>query len=376
MKQASLLITLCALLCLSASAQTTTVEKNDKRITITTTKVDENGKAVTETWIAEGDKPEEILGKMNVSPETLQNIEIKDQSNDGKGERIFFYRKAGDKTAVEGTMNDEPPTTGSGDSGKDNIEKIIIINGKVDGSDNADSKQWHEKICQMHGGPTSASVWVNGKNDNTNCVALGVYVTNYGPGGESKISSLIDKGGAQEAGLLAGDIIKKVDQYDITDFPSLREALSHYQAGDVVTVRYVRGDKNQKARAELKDWAQLPGFEWRARTDCGNKKTQEEDKVLNETPKNTSNVQPLELQDAKIYPNPTDGVFALSFHSEPGPVSIAIADVNGKVVYQENNDNTTGTYNHDIDLKGLPRGNYILSVHQGDKVFTQQISKQ
>ncbi len=377
MKQASLLITFCTLLCLSAAAQTTTVEKNDKRISITTTKVDENGKAVTETWIAEGDNPQEILQKMEVNQEVLQNIEIKDQSKDANGERLFLYRKAGDNAAVEGNLIDKEISIDNAAPGDNNYEKIIIIKDNGTGNNDADTKIRHEKICRVYGNPTSAEVWVQNKNDNNNCAALGVYVTNYGTGGESKISGLIDKGGAQEAGLKEGDVITKVDQYDITDFPSLREALSHYQPGDVVTVRYVRDDKNQKTRAELKDWAQLPGFEWRARTDCGqNNVKEEENQPINEVVPGVSEIHPLELQNAKVFPNPTDGVFALSFQAESGPVSISIADVNGKVVYQEKNDNATGSYNRDIDLKGLPLGNYVISVRQGDKVFTQQISKQ
>ncbi len=377
MKQASLLITFCTLLCLSAAAQTTTVEKNDKRISITTTKVDENGKAVTETWIAEGANPQEILQKMEVNQEVLQNIEIKDQSKDANGERIFVYRKAGDKAPVEGVSNDQNISIDNASSGDHNIEKVIIINDNSTGNNDTDTKIRHEKICRVYGNPTSAEVWVQNKNDNNNCAALGVYVTNYGQGGESKISGLIDKGGAQEAGLKEGDVITKVDQYDITDFPSLREAISHYQPGDVVTVRYIRDDKNQKTRAELKDWAQLPGFEWRARTDCGQANVKEEEnQPINEVVPATSEIHQLELQDARIFPNPTDGVFALSFRSEPGPVSISIADVTGKVVYRENNDNSTGFYNKNIDLKGLPLGNYVIAVHQGEKVYTQQISKQ
>jgi membrane-associated protease RseP (regulator of RpoE activity) len=204
-----------------------------------------------------------------------------------------------------------------------------------------------------------------------------VYVTNYEDGGESKISGLIEQGGAQEAGLLEGDVIIKINEYDVTDFPSLRLALSHFQPGDVVTVRYVRNDKNQKARVELKDWAVLPGFEWRARTDCGDKEIKEEEvEPINEIVPGISEVQPLKLQDAKVFPNPTEGVFAFAFHTEPGPLTVSITDVNGKVVYSENEDNETGSYSQEIDLEGLPHGNYIITVTQGDRVYTNQISKQ
>ena len=160
----------------------------------------------------------------------------------------------------------------------------------------------------------------------------------------------------------------------------MHEALSHFQPGDVVKVQYIRDDKNYKVKVELRDWAQLPGHEWRARTDCGNPMKEE---VIDESKldpgeglSGIANSQSLQLEDARIFPNPTEGVFALSFKTAAGPVEISITDVNGKVVYHENNDNATGSYNRDIDLKGMPQGNYIISVSQGSKVFTQQLSKQ
>ncbi len=376
MKQASLLIILCALFSLSAAAQTTTIEKNAKRITITTTKVDENGKAATETWIAEGDQPEKILENMAINPEVLQKMNIENQANPANGERLFLFRNAGDKTAIEGTLSgdavkvikDVDPKTG-------NVESVTIIN------DNKNPKEGKifEKISRFHGYPAYAEVWARGHHENSNCAALGVYVNNDDIEGGSRINSLIDKGGAQEAGLKEGDVIKKIEEFDISDFPSLHLALSHFQPGDIVTVRFVRGDKNQKARVELKDWAQLPGHEWRARTDCGHDPGKEEDKPIDKVINGSAGkpiIEPLELHDAMIFPNPTEGVFAFSFRTEPGPIAISITDVNGKVVYHENNDNTSGLYNREIDLKGLSQGNYIISVNQGDKVFTEQISKQ
>ncbi len=368
MKQVSLLIALCALLSMSASAQTTTVDKKEKRITITTTKVDENGKAVTETWIAEGDQPEQILEKMVVTPEVLEKVNFDKAVKEENEERLFLIRHAGDDTVIEGKLSDLGELNHDGDK----MEKIIIVT-----DDNGKSEQ---KVI-IHGAPAYAKIWSRGgdERNKSNCAALGVYV-NYDSAEGSVITSLIENGGAKDAGLQAGDVINKIDQYEITDFPSLHEALSHYVSGDVVVVRFVRNDKNQKVKVELKDWAQLPGHEWRARTDCGH--PAEAEVIVDaaqgpvEGPTGTPNIQPLQLQDAQIFPNPTDGVFALSFKTEPGPLAISITDVNGKVVYHENNDNTSGTYNREIDLKGAPQGNYIISVNQSGKIFTQQISKQ
>lgn len=368
MKQASLLIALCTILCLSASAQTTTVEKKEKRITITTTKVDENGKAISETWIAEGDQPEQILQKMAVNPDVMKQMN-EDQAKQQNEERLFMFRSAGDKAVIEGKLSD-----GSGDSKGTggSIDKIVILSND---KNNSSPKTY----SYNHGGLARAEVWVRGTGDElkSNCAALGVLVNTQSDLSGTKISGLIDKGGAKDAGLLEGDVINKIDQYEVTDFPSLHEALSHYVSGDVVTVRYTRDTKNQKTKVELRDWAQLPGHEWRARTDCG-KPVQEE--VIDEVNKGSVgdpiSVQSLQLDNASVFPNPTEGVFSLSFQTTPGPLTVSITDINGKVVYNEKNDNASGWYKQEINLKGMPQGNYILSVNQEGKIYSQQISKQ
>jgi hypothetical protein len=372
MKQAILLIILASLFSLAATAQTTTVEKNAKRITITTTKTDESGKAVTETWIAEGDQPEKILEGMAVNPDVLQKMNTEDQISTENGERLFLIRSAGDKEVIEGRLGEADGRSGALKPRSKQAERIIII----DNSDKAADEKFHQKIYHSYGGPTGAAVWAKAENERINCAALGVYVDHSVENESCTVSALIEKGGAKEAGILAGDVITKIDRYEVTDFPSLHDALSNYLPGDVVTVRYQRGDKSEKARVELKDWAQLPGHEWRARTDCGQPPVTEEENAIIDTPDSPSNVKELQLQDAQVFPNPTEGAFALSFTAEPGPLTISVTDANGKVIYHENNDNTTGSYHQNIDLKGLPQGNYIISVTQGDKVYTNQINKQ
>ena len=375
MKHASLLIALCVLLSSGAFAQsTTTLEKNAKRITITTKKTDENGKTVTETYIAEGEEPGKILEEMAINAEVIQKVEVYNGTDQAEEEKIFMFRRAGENgenVVIHRSANDnENINNAEGEKGI--YEKVIII-------DNKDSKGAKEcyKMYKPHEGFGHASVWVNGHDSKSNCAALGVFVHDSGESGGTRINALIENGGAKEAGLQEGDVIVKIEEFDVTEFSTLHLALSHFRPGDVVTVRYDREGKTKKARVELKDWAQLPGHEWRARTDCG-KETVIEEKPIEkrDDPPGLTNIQPLELQDAMIYPNPTSGLFAFSFETAPGPLSVTITDVNGKVVYNENNENPLGMYNREIDLKEMPSGNYIISVTQGEKVYTEQISKQ
>lgn len=371
MKHASLLIALCVLFGVSSYAQTTTtVEKNATRITITTKKVDENGKTITETYIAEGDEPGEILKGMAVNPEIIQRVDVTNPET-MQGERLFLIRQAGDKMKIEGLLDENAQIEVKELENAENIEKVIIINkdGGVKGRECV--------RMQAYGNGEHARAWSMGHNGKSNCAALGVYVNSTQTGG-SRISSLIEKGGALEAGLKEGDVITRIDEFDVTDFGGLHLALSHFQPGDVVTVRFDREGKSQRTRVELKNWKDLPGHEWRSRTDCGQptvvEETKTEESILRDN--QPSGLQTLEVEDATIYPNPTEGLFAVSFTTTPGPITVAVTDVNGKVVYQDNSENKDGLYKKEIDLKGLPQGNYILSVTQNDKVFTEQISKQ
>jgi PDZ domain/Secretion system C-terminal sorting domain len=371
MKQASLLFAFCILFGLSAVAQTTTaVENTTKRITITTKKVDENGKTVTETYIAEGDDPAKILEGMAINPEMIQQVKVEGEPLKGDEERLFLIRSAGDNVTIEGTLNENPV--------KDENQKVVIVTKTTDYSaQNATGKAGH-----WYGGDDNhhayayASVNVGGERK-SNCAALGVQANKTTEIKGARITKLIDKGPAQEVGLKVGDIITSIEGFEVTDFTSLFSAISNYLPGDRVTVRYIRDGKSLKVRADLKSWSEIPGYEYQARTDCGQPADDGKNQAdIDDGISGTNDIHTLDLKDARIYPNPTDGVFSFSFNTTPGPLAVSITDVNGQVVYRDLNDNTTGTYQNDINIKDLPQGNYIITVNQGDKVFTQQISKQ
>lgn len=368
MKHATLLIALCALFSLSAVAQSTTaVENTTKRITITTKKVDDNGKTVTETWIAEGDEPAKLLEEMALNPEIIQQVTIEGDVQKVEGERLFLFRSAGDNVTVEGTL--DPLATPL------NEDKVIIITRDVDANVLTENHvgYWHD-----NGGKSRAHAYVNVGERKYNCAALGVYADARGELTGAQISKLIDKGAAQEAGLQEGDIIRYIDGFEVSDFSTLFSALSNYRPGDRVTVKYERDGKSLKVKADLKGWSEIPGFEHMSRSDCGQPETtiEVDPDLSNDDPSGLNDIQALELENARIYPNPSDGVFSFSFNTKPGPLTVAITDVNGKVVYSDRNENPSGSYQNDIDIKDMPQGNYIITVNQGDKFYTQQISKQ
>lgn len=64
-------------------------------------------------------------------------------------------------------------------------------------------------------------------------------------------SSVVSGGPGEAAGLQAGDVITHIDDQELTRENNLATALSRYQAGDEVEVRYVRDGEERSAEVEL-----------------------------------------------------------------------------------------------------------------------------
>jgi S1-C subfamily serine protease len=70
----------------------------------------------------------------------------------------------------------------------------------------------------------------------------GVYVSGVNPGSA-----------AEEAGLLKGDIVIKIDETDISNVAELQELVARNRPGDEIKVTYLRNDKEFSVTAQLKN---------------------------------------------------------------------------------------------------------------------------
>jgi hypothetical protein len=84
------------------------------------------------------------------------------------------------------------------------------------------------------------------------------------------------------------------------------------------------------------------------------------------------NVNELDKTEAlKIYPNPSSGQITLSFAEMPtDSFSVSVADALGKTVYSKTH---PAQGNLSIDLQSLPKGFYLLTVSNRNKVTTQKV---
>jgi hypothetical protein len=80
------------------------------------------------------------------------------------------------------------------------------------------------------------------------------------------------------------------------------------------------------------------------------------------------------INNLNIYPNPTDGVFNISFISEEiDNFEITIIDSFGKTVAKEERQNFVGEYTKQVDLSEYSRGIYMVQIKTEDSFVSKRI---
>lgn len=102
---------------------------------------------------------------------------------------------------------------------------------------------------QLMNGNTSNVYQYSFDNNNNNAV-LGVYTEDTVDG--VSITSFTDSSAAEKAGLRRGDIITKINDTHIATMQGLVNALSPFNPGEKVSVKYIRNGKEKKAKVKLR----------------------------------------------------------------------------------------------------------------------------
>ena len=224
------------------------------------------------------------------------------------------------------------------------------------------------------------------------------------------IDGVVEGSAAEAAGLQAGDIIKAINGQEIAYFDDLTDQLAGKTPGDVVTIDYQRNgtmaqteatlgshdvemlldneeemeievivdtEGGKQTTTETKVIIMQNGDEERIVTQKvhvirdGDEGTEEEDVVHPET--NLPLERSLDLESFELFPNPTNGQITLQFKAAPVNTLIRITDISGREIYKERFGVFSGEYSDTIDLSEFAKGTFLLSISQGDKVFTERI---
>tara|TARA_B100001540_G_C15341169_1_gene432518 strand:- start:205 stop:582 length:378 start_codon:yes stop_codon:yes gene_type:complete len=78
--------------------------------------------------------------------------------------------------------------------------------------------------------------------------------------------------------------------------------------------------------------------------------------------------------DLNIYPNPTRGLFNITFVSEEiNDFEINIVDAFGQMVSREDKQQFIGEYTKLVDLSNWPRGIYIVQIKTQDSIVSKRL---
>ncbi|MDQ3049162.1 MAG: T9SS type A sorting domain-containing protein [Bacteroidota bacterium] len=75
-----------------------------------------------------------------------------------------------------------------------------------------------------------------------------------------------------------------------------------------------------------------------------------------------------------IYPNPANSIVTVSFEDKASrSLKMKIVNMAGQIVYEEENNQFTGSYNKSLDLKNNPAGVYILQIQTDNQTVHKKI---
>lgn len=194
-------------------------------------------------------------------------------------------------------------------------------------------------------------------------VFIGVYTSTSNTNGRGLlVSGVIDNTPAKESDVQPGDIILAFNGIAVNSHQELTSERDQKKPGDAFTLTVLRNGQTMEINARFKS--------------CDTPTVKEETvEVLEESAerKEPETIQ-AELVTLEAYPNPTYGLVNIRFEAEAVPTTVRIYDMEGKAVFTRELPQFSGNFAEQVNLFGQKAGNYVISVQQGDKVRSKQIT--
>jgi hypothetical protein len=388
-----LLCTGCLLTTSFAQQTETSTEKDGKKkIVIITKKVDDEGNVTTEKIVKEGEDAEVIFigpGENEFEFKQEKDIDIEVEDNDGEKHMKFKIIRDGKPEVFEWRGEGEMP-----EEMKQQLEEkgmnINIIDGDhavVIRKANHFNFRKPNACLGVRIGQKVEIENVNGEETQTE--------TGFSEDGVP-ILGIIEDSGAEAAGLLAEDVITAINGITVEEMEDVIDALTDLEAGTTVSINYLRNGSAEQTNATLGDCGdvvQIEEIEKVIEMDGGFNFDTDENKMViikkrngqadeivewnEETEIEESPVgqfqNTLELKALDVFPNPTKGMVLVQFEAPSKSTIVKVVDLSGKEIYKEELNNFDGVYNKELDLSKAAKGTLILSIQQGDSVFSEKL---
>ena len=215
---------------------------------------------------------------------------------------------------------------------------------------------------------------------------IGVYL-DMGSDNEEGISvrRIVPETPADEVNLQSGDLIIALDNVPVSTHGELVTERDKHEPGDRFTLTIVRNGETQTVEATFPACDEnrvLPERKHKMiiikkkKEETPDSEAEQSEENLNVSPERASLEVPestLQLSNFRAFPNPTDDQVTVRFEAENAPMILTVNDITGKEIFREEINNFDGFYNRQLNLGSAAPGTLLLSIRQGERVFTDKI---
>jgi len=414
MKKRYILLTIAAFLCTLAMQpiQAQKEMKKQTKVVVVKKTIDKDGNETVEKIVSGGKDIDDLLKEMNI------HMDVDIQEN-GQHKKVIIKKivNGGEPQIIEWEGDGEIPgdilihIEECEDGAEEGAAKIIFMEENIG-----------ETIMDEEERPF-LGVLLGLKKEVTN--ENGVISESISH--DLSLMDVIENSPAEKAGLQSGDILLSLDNYQLENYSDLKESMSNFEVGDVITVKYDRNGKDMTTELTLassnnfshkahKIWKFKDGDVKRIighhsviideeviENEDGKKivriikfgdglhqvkhkiiiikkaKKNDDGETVDEEPEVEISVDPnyqMNLDEFNLYPNPTAGEINVSFRAAAEPIDISITDISGREIFKKSIESFSGYFSETIEVKDAAKGILILTLRQGNKVFAESIMYQ
>ncbi|NUO02270.1 MAG: PDZ domain-containing protein [Saprospiraceae bacterium] len=262
--------------------------------------------------------------------------------------------------------------------------KSTVAMGSIRGILNNRKPGEQVEVTYLHNGESRKAVvvlgestdwsWSGGRVERDPCqVFIGVYTSTNSNGNGVDVNGIISGTPAEISGVQRGDIILEMDGVPVNTHNELLVERNKHKPGQEFTLTILRNGATIDIDARFKACPTDSKPEVIAEEVPQELVVAEEPPAAIDAPVVNTEMPKLNLEVFQAFPNPTTGVITMRFQADAVPTVVQIADITGKIIFQDNLNNFDGYYDRQIDLTGSVPGTMTLTVRQGKQVFTQPV---